>query len=192
MLLEGDRPFISILPEVETLPNGKKVIIQYMTEMQFSQTYKMIQEAAERGDGFGVDEFLNERAFQTELDGSDCFAITCKETGELLASLMLAVSKFYRGASLVVDPFVIVNPVARGQGLGRFTMEKALDFSKKLGYEAMYVDTFTNNVALIQILKKIGGFQQVGLLPVGGKLKNGEVVGSVIFYRDLSDEGFQP
>lgn len=192
MLLDGERPFIASLPDVDILPNGKRVIVQYMTENQFSETYKMIQEAAERGDGFGIDEFLNERAFQDELDGSDCFAITCKETGELLASLMLAVSKFYRGSSLVVDPFVIVNPAARGQGLGRYTMDKAIEFSRKLGYEAMYVDTFTNNVALIQILKKIGGFQQVGLLPVGGKLKNGEVVGSVIFYRDLSEDGIQP
>lgn len=188
MLLKESRPFITSLPMVDTLATGKHVIIDYMTERQFSETYLMIQEAAERGNGFGVDEFLNENLFREELIGSDCFVITCKETGELLASFMLAVSKFYRGASSVVDPFIIVKSTARGQGLGLFAMLKAIDFSKRLGYEAMYVDTFTNNVALLHILKKIGGFQQVGLLPVGGKMKNGEIVGSVIFYMELSND----
>jgi RimJ/RimL family protein N-acetyltransferase len=50
----------------------------------------------------------------------------------------------------------------------------------------MYVDTFTSNKAILRIIEKIGGFQKVGVLPVGGKLQGGQIVSSVIFIKYLS------
>lgn len=149
----------------------------------------MIQEAAQHNDGYGIDEFLTEAAFRNEIVGSDCFAITCKSNGEMLAGFILAISKFYRGAAGVVDPFIIVKRSERNQRLGQFAFQKAVDFSKKLGYMGMYVDTFSNNVAIQRILEKLGGFTKVGMLPLGGRLKNGSFVGSVIYYKDLTEDG---
>jgi RimJ/RimL family protein N-acetyltransferase len=156
-----------------------------MTEQQLTETYCMIQEAAQHGDGYGIDEFDSEKDFRRDIEGSDCFAVTCKESGELLAGFILAVSKFYRGVSAVVDPFIMVKRSERNQKLGEFCMRKAIDFSKNLGYIGMYVDTFSNNVAVQKIIDKIGDFQKVGFLPLGGKLYNGQLVGSVIYYRSL-------
>ena len=183
--LPEEKPYLACLPMVAKLSTGRAVIIDYMTEGQVTETYEMIQEAAENSEGYGIDEFDTEDDFRREIEGSDCFAVTCKDSGDMLVGFIVAVSKFYRGPSGVADPFIIVKRTERQQRLGEFAMRHAIDFSKKLGYMAMYVDTFSNNMAIQRIVEKIGGFQRVGFLPLGGRLQSGELVGSVIYYMDL-------
>jgi hypothetical protein len=84
------------------------VLHDYMSDRQLTETYCMIQDAAQYGEGYGIDEFGSEAEFRMDIKDSDCFAITCKESGCLLAGFIIAVSKFYRGHSAMADPFVIV------------------------------------------------------------------------------------
>lgn len=174
------------LPMMSVLPNGRAVIIDQMSDRQITETYCMIQEAAQNSEGYGIDEFDSEEDFRREIDGSDCFAIISKENGDMIAAFIITVSKFYRGPSGVADPFVIVKRSERQQRLGEFTMRKAIEFARSLGFMAMYVDTFSNNLALKRIMEKIGGFSRVGFLPMGGRLSNGEMVGSLIYYMNLT------
>ena len=187
MLSSQTTPVI-ILPEIDTLCTGRRVIIDHMTESQLTETYNMIQEAAQYGEGYGIDEFNSEKEFREEIKGSGCFVVKCEETGALLAGVIIVVSRFYRGHGSIADPFVIVKRSERKQRLGEFAMRKSIDFAKRLGYHGMYVDTFSNNVAIIKIIEKIGGFVQVGCLPIGGRLQDGHIVGSVIFYSNFADE----
>ena len=186
LIMLDEKIYLTCLPMVAELATGRHVIIDYMTESQVSETYDMIQDAAQNGEGYGIDEFESEDLFRREITGSDGFAITCKDSGEMIAGFIIAVSKFYRGNSGVADPFIIVKSSERQQRLGEFAMRHSIDFSKKLGYMAMYVDTFSNNMAIQRIVEKIGGFQRVGFLPLGGRLQSGELVGSVIYYKDLN------
>lgn len=169
-----------------SLQTGRKVMIDFMTENELTDTFNMIQNAAQLGEGYGIDEFPSEQAFRQEIEGSFCFAITCKDSGKLLAGFILAISRFYRGAANVVDPFVIVHTEERKQGLGEYALRKAIAISRMFGYKAMYLDTFSNNFAIQRIVEKIGRFTRVGFLPVGGRLSNGDLVGSIIYYSDLS------
>ncbi|VDI31089.1 Hypothetical predicted protein [Mytilus galloprovincialis] len=187
MLLERDLGKLYSLPMVESLETGRHVIIDAMTDKQLAETYDMIQDAAAHGSGFGIDEFINEKNFRQEIHDSHCFAIICKESCDLIGGIILANSKFYRGASTMVDPFIIIKRTERGQRLGEFAMKTAIQFSQQLGYVGMYVDTFSNNTGMLKILQKIGGFTQVGFLPVGGRLQSGKLIGSIIFYRDLAE-----
>ncbi|KAK3087894.1 hypothetical protein FSP39_012185 [Pinctada imbricata] len=178
--------FLGTLPSIESVSSAlPAVVLDYMTESQLTETYHMIQKAAKYGHGFGFQEFSSEDDFRNEISGSRCFAVTCKEEGTLLASLILAQSKFYRGSDQVVDPYIIVKYSDRCKGLGEFCMRQAIKLSVSFGYIAMYIDTFANNVAILRIIDKIGGFQQVGCLPVGGCLPCGKFVPSIIFYRNL-------
>jgi hypothetical protein len=68
-----------------------------------------------------------------DIKNSDCFAITCKESGCLLAGFIIAVSKFYRGHSAMADPFVIVKRSERQQSLGEFALRQAVEYSSKFG-----------------------------------------------------------
>lgn len=174
------------VPMVAKLRTGRSVIVDYMSDRQLTETYCMIQEAAQYGEGYGIDEFGSEAEFRMDIKDSDCFAITCKESGCLLAGFIIAVSKFYRGHNAMADPFVIVKRSERQQSLGEFALRQAVEFATYLGYIGMYVDTFSSNKAILRIIDKIGGFQKVGVLPVGGRLQDGQIVSSIIFIKYLT------
>ncbi|XP_021366874.1 uncharacterized protein LOC110459097 [Mizuhopecten yessoensis] len=170
MILKDEKSSMIDLPMLTALQTGRAVIIDSMTDRQLTETYYMIQEAAKNCEGYGMDEYETEKDFRGKIDGSHCFVIMCKERGEMIAAIIIAASKFYRGPSEVADPLAIVRSSERQQSLGEFTMRTAIDFSRRLGYMGMYVDTFTNNVAARKIIEKIEGFRHVGFLPLAGRL----------------------
>ncbi|XP_067667843.1 uncharacterized protein [Haliotis asinina] len=175
-----------VVPHTTTLPDGRLVIIDTMSDSQLSETFGLIQTAAQSGNGFGVDEYSSEKEFRKDIDGSFNFAIMSKDTGEMVAAFMLAISKYYRGCNSVADPFIIVKKSERGKGIGEFCLQMCVDFAQDLDFKGMYVDTFSNNHAMIKIIENVGGFTQVGCLPMGGKMKDGSIVSSIIFYKHFS------
>ncbi|ESP03374.1 hypothetical protein LOTGIDRAFT_237686 [Lottia gigantea] len=189
MIIENnDDPRVPpIAPFHTSLPDGRDVIIKSMTDIQLSETFTMIQEAAQQSNGFGIDEYTNENEFREDIKGGYCFAVTIADSNELIASFILAISKFYRG-STVADPFIIVKSTERRKGIGEFCLQNAVDFASDLGFIGMYIDCFSNNKGMLKIIENTGGFARVGCLPLGGQMKNGTIVGSVIFYRDLRRE----
>jgi hypothetical protein len=44
-------------------------------------------------------------------------------------------------------------------------MNRVIEFSKYLNYQGIYVDTFSNNMALMRILDKVGGFNPAIISP---------------------------
>ncbi|XP_046578633.1 uncharacterized protein LOC124286317 [Haliotis rubra] len=175
-----------VVPHTTTLPDGRLVIIDTMSDSQLSETFGLIQAAAQSGNGFGVDEYSSEKEFREDIDGSFNFAIMSKDTGEMVAAFMLAISKYYRGCNSVADPFIIVKKSERGKRIGEFCLQMCVDFAQDLNFVGMYVDTFSNNRAMIKIIENVGGFTQVGCLPMGGKMKDGSIVSSIIFYKDFN------
>jgi len=162
-------------------------LVDAMTEEQTSETYAMICSAAQRGQGFGVDEYANEAEFRADIDDGFRFAVMDKSSGEMVAAFILAISKYSRGCA-VADPFILVKDSQRGRGLGRLCMELCVQLAARLDFMGMYVDTFSNNTAMLRIIQSVPGLKQVGCLPMGGVMTNGEVVGTLIFYKDLRPE----
>ncbi|XP_046351079.1 uncharacterized protein LOC124131680 isoform X1 [Haliotis rufescens] len=173
-----------ILPHYTSLPDGRDIIIDTMTECHLKQVWHIVQEAAQNNDGFGADEFPTEDTFRDDIKGGSGFAILNKESGEMIAAFVLAISKYYRGQN-VVDPFVIVQRCERRRGIGELCFQLCVQYAGTLGYMGMYVDTFSSNTAMIKIIERSGGFQKVGYLPMGGRTKDGDIIGSFIYYRDL-------
>ncbi|KAK6167730.1 hypothetical protein SNE40_021692 [Patella caerulea] len=176
-----------IVPLITSLPDGREVVVDFMTESQLSATFAMIQEAAKNSNGFGITEFSSEKVFRREIEGGYSFAITRKDSGELIAGFIIAISKFYRGTK-VADPFIIVKKSERRKGVGDFCLRTAVNFAADLEFIAMYVDCFSNNKGMTRIIEKHGGFARCGFLPMGGQLSDGTYVGSIIFYKDLRRE----
>ncbi|XP_063407648.1 uncharacterized protein LOC134691220 isoform X2 [Mytilus trossulus] len=189
LMLRGDRNrcLQDMLPMATQLPDGRQAYIDYMTHDQMTETYNLIQTCAQEGQGFAVDEYPTEEEFREDIKGGDSFAIICDTTGEMIAGFILAISKFYRGSAGAVDPFLVVRSSERKRGIGEFIMNRVIEFSKYLNYQGIYVDTFSNNAALIRILDKVGGFTKVGYLPLGGLMKNGYAVSSIVYYKEISN-----
>lgn len=186
--LENRQLAASVTPFTTSTTSSKGLaqlfLVDSMTDQQVSETYAMICAAAQRGQGFGVDEYASEAEFRAEIDDGYCFAVIDKNDGQMVAAFILAVSKYSRGCP-VADPFIIVKDDQRGRGLGRLCMELCVELAARLEFMGMYVDTFSNNHAMLKIIRSIPGLKQVGCLPMGGVMTDGEVVGTVIFYKDL-------
>lgn len=166
-----------------TLPDGRHVIISAICEEELSDVYALVQGAALNNDGFGYDEFPTESHFRAEVQQGKNFQICLQDSGKLVAVLFITTSKFYRGQS-VADSYILVQPEERRKGIGEFCFRLCVDYCRRLGYQAMYADTFSTNVAMRKIFEKFG-FQRVGVLPMGGTLQDGTVVSSQIYYLDL-------
>ena len=77
----------------------------------------MICSAAQRGQGFGVDEYASEAEFRADIDDGFRFAVMDKSSGEMVAAFILAISKYSRGCA-VADPFILVKDSQRGRRAG--------------------------------------------------------------------------
>lgn len=173
-----------VVPYSMSLADGRSVLVDAMTESQLHEMYLLVQEAAQRGHGFGADEYNSEEEFMEDISDGFQFAVMDKDSGEMIAAFILAVSKYSRGC-LVADPFILVKENQRGRRLGSLCMNLCVEFAKDLGFMGIYCDTFSNNYAMIRIIESIPGFVKVGCLPMGGILKDGCLVGTEIYYKDL-------
>ncbi|PVD32464.1 hypothetical protein C0Q70_07903 [Pomacea canaliculata] len=180
-------PFVTSAAASKDGERKRLVLVDAMTDAQVSEMYTMICSAAAAGQGFGVDEYTKEEDFRRDIADGYRFAIMDKNSGQLLAAFILAVSKYSRGCH-VADPFIIVRDDQRGQGLGTLCLDLCVDMAARLGFQGMYVDTFSNNRAMIRVIESFPGFRQVGCLPMGGLMTDGQVVGTVIYYKDLRSD----
>ncbi|XP_005108421.1 uncharacterized protein LOC101860199 [Aplysia californica] len=187
LLKEYSKMSASVVPYSTTLVDGRHVIVDAMTELQIHETYILVQEAAQSGQGFGADEYADEKEFLEDISDGFQFAVMDKDSGEMVAAFILAISKYSRGCQ-VADPFIVVKKNQRGCRLGTFCMDKCVQFAKELGFMGIYCDTFSNNTAMIKIIESIPGFQKVGCLPMGGVMKDGRIVGTEIYYKDLRSD----
>ncbi|KAK6167954.1 hypothetical protein SNE40_021873 [Patella caerulea] len=96
------------VPFVTTLPDGEEVVIDFMTDGQISETYAMIQEDAENGVGYGINEYPSENAFRLGIKGGFPFAVRKKDSYKLIAGFIIARSSFSRGTE-VADSLAIVH-----------------------------------------------------------------------------------
>ncbi|XP_076456944.1 uncharacterized protein LOC143291150 [Babylonia areolata] len=159
-------------------------LVDAMTDAQLSDTFAMICGAGRQGQGFSVDEYADEAEFRAEVESGYRFAVVDKSDGKMVAAFILAVSKYSRGCP-VADPFIIVRADQRGRGLGRVCMELCVKLAVRLHFMGMYVDTFSNNTAMLNIIRSVPGMVRVGCLPMGGVMTDGEIVSTLIFYKDL-------
>ncbi|KAK6167955.1 hypothetical protein SNE40_021874 [Patella caerulea] len=172
------------VPFVTTLPDGDEVVIDFMTDGQISEVYAMIQEDAENGVGYGINEYPSENAFRLEIKGGSPFAVRKKDSDKLVAGFIITSSSFYRGTE-VADALGIVHKSERRKGIGDFCMQICENFAIDLGFVAIYADCFSNNKAMLRSIERIGGYIRCGYLPMGGQMSNGTYVSSILFYKDL-------
>lgn len=184
MLKEYAKALASVVPYSKATEDGRVLLVDAMTKSQLHETYQLVRDAAEHGQGFGADEYQDEKEFLEDIADGFQFAVMDKDSGEMVAAFILAISKFSRGCQ-VADPYIVVNKAHRGRRLGYMCMSLCVQFAKQLDFMGIYCDTFSNNTAMIKIIESVPGFMKVGCLPLSGKMNDGQVVGTEIYYMDL-------
>lgn len=179
---------LDMLPMMTSLPSGRKVVVDHMTDRQITETYGMVEKDASNGLGFAVDEYVTEEDFRDEVCEGFGFVVLNEDKSELISAFFIIRSRFCRDGR-AADPIVIVREDQRGQKLGEFCSKLVMQFAPKLGFLCIYFDIFTNNKAMLHIVHKLEGLTRVGHLPYSGRLGDtGKIIGSDVFFYSFTKQ----
>lgn len=165
------------------LPNGKQYTIDKMTDTETAEMFRMIESAAEKGDGFGMNEYGGWGEFQRAVKDADKFVFKEKCTNKPAAYLCIIPCVYCRCRS-IRDVVLVVTEAERNKRISHFVGTFGVDYCLRRGYDGILTDTFTINSAAIKSLKRLG-FKRIGHLEIGGRVKGHGYVGSYFFFLDL-------
>jgi ribosomal protein S18 acetylase RimI-like enzyme len=165
------------------------VELDEMRSDEVEEVRALLNGAIAEGQSYPQSQPLNEAGFAAYWMNRDAFVVRVVDGTETLAPGKI-LGAFYikpnfpgRGSHICNAGF-IVQPSARGQGLGRWMGESMLAIAREKGYEAvMFNFVFANNTASLNLWKSLG-FSIIGIIPNGVKLDDG-VVDGVVMYRGL-------
>ncbi len=143
------------------------------------------RQAAERGIGFGIDEFTEQGHFNRSFLRDSNVIIAEDSHGEIIASAIFGSSSLSRAEkSLVAQLYLAVSPKSGDKGVGSKLMEHCMKLIKTEGYMGCLTDTYANNTRMLQMLRECK-FEFRGSLPKAGFFKNEGAVDSFIIFREL-------
>ncbi|XP_071084163.1 uncharacterized protein [Haliotis cracherodii] len=176
-------PLSMTLPLTLTLPDGGDVTIDQLTDAHMTEMYAMIVDAAQHGEGYGMDEYLNEEGFRSELGTGQKLAIMRRDTGELIAGVGNSIGHTCR-TQVVVEAFLVVKRSERGRKLGYLILHLSILLARDYGYFGLLLNIVRNNTVM-QKLSDYFGFTRVGELPVSCLLPSGQFEGGLLYYLDV-------
>ena len=105
-------------------------------------------------------------------------------SGQIVGAFYLK-PNFPGRCSHIANAGFIVAPELRGQGLGRWMGETMLQLARDRGYRAvMYNLVFATNVPSLKLWESLG-FKEIGRIPEGVYLPNGQYVDAIMLRRSL-------
>jgi L-amino acid N-acyltransferase YncA len=113
--------------------------------------------------------------------------VACDPTnGEIMGAYMIKPNAHGRGAH-VANATYMVKRNYRGQGLGYLLGSHSLKQARQAGYRAMQFNSVVSvNTASVTLWQRLG-FERIGTVPQGFRLRNGHCVDTYIMYRSLDE-----
>jgi len=185
---KGPKP--ARLPMVNKLVNGDQIEIDRFGDNKesydkdFEWMRGLLNAEIEEGISYPQDTTLSVDDFKAYFLSADAFTVRNRKTQELMGGFYLK-PNFPGRCNHICNGGFLVSPPYRKLGLGKI-MGKAFCFlAKDLGYRAsMFNLVFVNNIPSIKLWRSLG-FVETGLVPKAGRMKNGEEVDAIQFYRDF-------
>lgn len=140
-------------------------------------------EIVSEGVAFPGEELYTEKTFEGFLNEQS--AVTCLLLeGELAGFYILHPNNIGR-CSHVANAGYAISKKFRGRHLGSLLVENSLLEAKRLGFKGMqYNAVVSGNQAAITIYKRVG-FEIIGTIPEGFRLKNGDYSDMHIMYKRI-------
>jgi len=154
----------------------------------------LLNEVVQEGWSYPQSDPLTTAAFDSYWLKGDAFVVRRAEpssptstTAEKVVGAFYLKPNFPGRCRHIANAGFIVAPEFRGQGLGRWMGETMLLLARDRGYRAvMYNLVFETNVASLQLWASLG-FQEIGRIPDGVYLPDGQYRDAVMLYRSLVD-----
>ncbi|MBW4555657.1 MAG: GNAT family N-acetyltransferase [Trichormus sp. ATA11-4-KO1] len=178
------------LPFNQVLKNGLVVELDYMQPEEQEVVRSLLNVVILEDKTYPQTKPLSEAEFATYWLSQDAFVVractqdTTHKPQEVLGAFYLK-PNFPGRCSHICNAGFIVQPVLRGQGIGRLMGEAMLEIAANLGYEAvMFNLIFETNIPSIRLWQSLG-FDVIGNIPRAVKLADEQVVEALVLYRAL-------
>ncbi|MBD2203599.1 GNAT family N-acetyltransferase [Calothrix sp. FACHB-1219] len=179
------------LPATQQTKNGIKVELDYMHPQEQEVVRALLNLVIVEGKTYPQKQPLSQAEFAAYWLNQDAFVVRAVEPGttdkpkDILGAFYLK-PNFPGRCSHICNAGFIVQPAARGQGIGRLMGESMLALAAQLGYEAvMFNLVFETNIPSINLWQTLG-FEIIGRIPQAAKLADEQTVGALMMYRALS------
>ena len=168
---DSELPAIPFLPQKYIFKNGIAVVCRNAKKDDDEEIFAMFTEAAEKGMGYGADEFLSLSTFRVlMLLEHHCVVFEEESTGSLIGSTFVGDSWYVRSKKgRLGESSLVVSREFRGKGLGGEMTNIELGLLKDLGYRGTVNDSLASNHRMGTILRKEHGGRMVtiGVIPNG-------------------------
>jgi L-amino acid N-acyltransferase YncA len=181
------------LPIQTTLKNGTAIELGEMQANEKETVKDLLNLIVSEGKTYPQAQPLNEAEFAAYWMVRDTFVVrewndsednAENQTGKVLGAFYLK-PNFPGRCSHICNAGFIVQPSARGLGIGRYMGENMLTIARDKGYSAvMFNLIFATNTASLNLWKSLD-FSILGIIPNAVQLDDRKV-DAVMMYRDLS------
>ncbi|MBQ9519149.1 MAG: GNAT family N-acetyltransferase [Firmicutes bacterium] len=159
------------------------MIIREFTASDIEQMMLIWNKVVEDGIAFPQDEPLTPETAR-EFFSAQSFTGVCEENGEILGLYILHPNNVGR-CGHISNASYAVRSDQRGKGIGRKLVTHCLLKAKELGFGILQFNAVVKtNLSAINLYKSLG-FTQLGTIPKGFLMKNGEYEDIVPHFKEL-------
>ena len=152
-------------------------------ESDLADMIRIWNEVVEEGVAFPQEEYLNEQT-GAEFFASQSYCGVAKENGNVVGLYILHPNNIGR-CGHICNASYAVDSRKRGQHIGEQLVTDCLVQAKRLGFQIMQFNAVVESNIHARHLYERLGFQQLGMIPKGFRLKNGSYVNICPYYRAL-------
>ena len=161
--------------------------IRPATEADREAVWKIFQATIAPGDAFVYDPKTPREEAMAYWFAKGTRTYVAEENGKIVGSYILRDNRPGLG-NHVSNAGFMVDPAARGSGVGRAMGEHALSEARRLGYRAMQFNfVISTNESAVHLWQQLG-FKIVGTLPGAFRHSRKGLVDAYVMFRSLEDE----
>ncbi len=161
------------------------IIIKKYEEKYLEETIAIWNEVIEEGVAFPQEDFLGTTDGAKFLLEQDYTAVAVKEdTDEVLGMYILHPNNVGRCGHIANASFAIASK-SRGLHIGEKLVSDCLTQAKNLGFTLMQFNAVVENNIHARHLYERLGFQEVGMIPRGFRMKDGHYENIYVYYHEL-------
>jgi L-amino acid N-acyltransferase YncA len=141
------------------------VSIREATDADWPQIWPIFAEIVEAGETYAYPtDLTSEQARDLWLEGPPGSTVVLEEDGRVLGSAKMGPNRPARGSHVGTASFM-VDPAARGRGVGRRLAEHTIEWHRDRGYRGIQFNAVVEtNTAAVRLWRQLG-FEIIGTVP---------------------------
>lgn len=167
-------------------PSAGGIVIRAATENDHDAIWKIFQATIITGDTFVFDANTPREKALSYWCAADAATFVAEQDGKVIGSYLLRPNQPGLGDH-VANAGYMVDPNARGSGVGRAMGEHSLDEARRRGYRAMQFNfVVSTNESAVHLWRQLG-FNIVGTLPGAFRHAQKGFVDAYVMFRSLEN-----